>query len=97
MKASLQADDSTGAVSHRPSLTRPPTRGIQMTVGTSMFLIAVGAILRYAVTSRVSGIDLRTAGTILLVAGIVGLVISLFLTASGRSQGVSSSATGDGS
>jgi hypothetical protein len=68
-----------------------------MTVGTSMFLIAAGAILRYAVTSRVAGIDLRTAGTILLVVGIVGLVISLFLVASGRSQGVSSSAAGDGS
>jgi uncharacterized protein DUF6458 len=68
-----------------------------MTVGTSMFLIAVGAILRYAVTSRVAGIDLRTAGTILLVVGIVGLVISLFLGPSGRAQGVSSSATGDGS
>jgi hypothetical protein len=45
----------------------------------------------------VAGIDLRTAGTILLVVGIVGLVISLFLVASGRSQGVSSSAAGDGS
>jgi hypothetical protein len=68
-----------------------------MTVGTSMFLIAAGAILRYAVTSRVAGIDLRTAGTILLLVGIGGLVISLFVVASGRSRGVSSSAAGDGS
>jgi hypothetical protein len=66
-----------------------------MTIGTSMFLIAVGAILRYAVTIRVAGIDLRTAGVILLVVGIAGLVISLFLMA--RSRGLPSSPTGDAS
>jgi len=40
-------------------------------------LIAVGAILKYAVTERVSGIELDTVGLILMVVGIVGLVISL--------------------
>jgi hypothetical protein len=68
-----------------------------MTVGTSMSLIAVGAILRYAVTTRVAGIDLRTAGVILLVVGIVGLGISLFLVARSRSQGAPPSPTGDAS
>lgn len=48
-----------------------------MSVGTSIFLIAVGAILRYAVTASVSGIELTTVGLILMVAGAVGLVISL--------------------
>ncbi|MEA2322457.1 MAG: hypothetical protein QOD81_2307, partial [Solirubrobacteraceae bacterium] len=33
-----------------------------MTIGTSLFVIALGAILRYAVTGRVPGIDLQTAG-----------------------------------
>jgi hypothetical protein len=66
-----------------------------MTVGTSMFLIAVGAILRYAVTVRVAGIDLRAAGVILLVVGIAALVISLFLVA--RSRGVPSSPRGGAS
>ena len=42
-----------------------------------MFLIAVGAILRYAVTATVSGIDLTTVGLILMIVGIVGLVLSL--------------------
>jgi uncharacterized membrane protein HdeD (DUF308 family) len=50
-----------------------------MTIGASLFLIAVGAILKYAVTATVAGIDLQTAGLILMVIGVVGLVIGLFL------------------
>jgi hypothetical protein len=46
-------------------------------LGTSIFLIAVGAILRYAVTATVSGIDLTTVGLILMIVGAAGLVISL--------------------
>lgn len=42
-------------------------------------LIAVGAILKWAVNADVSGIELTTVGTILLIVGIVGLVISLLL------------------
>jgi hypothetical protein len=49
-----------------------------MTTGSSIFLIAVGAILRYAVTATVSGISLQTIGLILIIAGILGLVLSLF-------------------
>jgi len=48
-----------------------------MGIGTSIFLIAIGAILRFAVTATVSGIDIATVGTILLVVGIIGLLISL--------------------
>jgi Domain of unknown function (DUF6458) len=48
-----------------------------MPTGTSIFLIAVGAILRYAVTSTVSGISLSTVGLILMIVGILGLVMSL--------------------
>jgi TRAP-type C4-dicarboxylate transport system permease small subunit len=48
-----------------------------MPTGTSIFLIAVGAILRYAVTATVSGISLATVGLILMIVGILGLVISL--------------------
>jgi hypothetical protein len=47
-----------------------------MTIGTSLFLIAIGAILRYAVTvDAVAGIDLDTAGLILMLVGAVGFVI----------------------
>ncbi|HEY5287810.1 MAG TPA: DUF6458 family protein [Solirubrobacteraceae bacterium] len=48
-----------------------------MTYGTSLFLIAVGAILRYAVTATVSGINLQTVGLVLIVVGVVGLLFSL--------------------
>jgi Domain of unknown function (DUF6458) len=48
-----------------------------MSIGTSIFLIAVGAILRYAVTASVTGISLSTVGLILMIVGIVGLLISL--------------------
>jgi hypothetical protein len=52
-----------------------------MTVGASIFLIAVGAILRYAVTTTVAGIDIQTVGLILMIAGIIGLLIGLFILA----------------
>jgi heme/copper-type cytochrome/quinol oxidase subunit 2 len=55
-----------------------------MTVGGSIFLVAVGAILRYAVTDSISGIDLATVGLILMIAGILGLVIGLFMYVSAR-------------
>ncbi len=51
-----------------------------MTMGTSILLIAVGAILRYAVTATVSGVSLTTVGLILMIVGILGLVLSLFYT-----------------
>jgi Domain of unknown function (DUF6458) len=51
-----------------------------MTIGTSLFLIALGAILRYAVTSSVDWINIQTVGLILLVIGVIGFVISLAWT-----------------
>jgi hypothetical protein len=51
---------------------------VAMTTGTSLFFIAVGAILRYAVTASVSGVSLQTVGLILIIIGIAGLVLSLF-------------------
>ncbi|HLH65691.1 MAG TPA: DUF6458 family protein [Solirubrobacteraceae bacterium] len=48
-----------------------------MTAGASLVLIAIGAILRYAVTRSVSGVDLRVVGLVLMIVGIVGLVLSL--------------------
>jgi predicted MFS family arabinose efflux permease len=52
-------------------------------IGTSIFLIAAGAILRYAVDFEITGIEIHTVGLILMLVGIAGLVISLavmFLT-----------------
>jgi hypothetical protein len=60
-----------------------------MTIGASIFLIAVGAILKYAVDVTVSGIEIQTIGLILMIAGVVGLVIGLFLlTQADRRRGV---------
>jgi uncharacterized membrane protein len=50
-----------------------------MQIGTSILLIAIGAILKFAVTATVSGISLATVGVILLVVGIIGLVLSLMM------------------
>lgn len=55
-----------------------------MTIGSSIFLIAVGAILRYAVTATVSGIDIQVVGLILMIAGVIGLVVGLFMMTAGR-------------
>jgi hypothetical protein len=55
-----------------------------MTIGASLLLIAVGAILKYAVTFHVSGVDIHVVGLILMIAGIVGLVLGLFLLFAGR-------------
>jgi Domain of unknown function (DUF6458) len=51
-----------------------------MGIGMSIFLIAVGAILRYAVDFEVTGVEIHTVGLILMVVGIIGLVISLAVT-----------------
>ena len=48
-----------------------------MGLGTSIFLIAVGAILRFAVSVSTTGFNIHTIGLILMIVGIVGLVISL--------------------
>ena len=48
-----------------------------MGIGTSIFLIALGAILKYAVTADVSGVELETVGLILMVVGVIGLLLSI--------------------
>lgn len=48
-----------------------------MSIGVSLFLIAVGAVLRYAVTANVQGIRIQTVGLILMIVGIIGLAVSL--------------------
>jgi hypothetical protein len=49
-----------------------------MYTGVSLFLIALGAVLAFAVTATVAGISIQTAGVILMIVGGIGLVISLF-------------------
>ena len=51
-----------------------------MTIGTSLFLIAVGAILRYAVHDSIKAVDLATVGLILIIVGAFGLLLGIYLT-----------------
>lgn len=48
-----------------------------MGLGTSLFLIALGAVLRFAVSVSTHGFSLHTIGVILMVIGAIGLIISL--------------------
>ena len=50
-----------------------------MSFGASLFLIAVGAILHFAVTATLAGIDIQVVGTILMIIGVIGFAISLWL------------------
>lgn len=55
-----------------------------MTIGSSLFLIAVGGILKYAVTATVAGFSIQNAGVILIVAGVVGLIVGLLFVVRAR-------------
>ncbi|MGZ4249119.1 MAG: hypothetical protein ACXVUE_12545 [Solirubrobacteraceae bacterium] len=59
-----------------------------MTIGASLCLIAVGAILKWAITAHVEGVNLQNMGVILMVVGGVGLALGLFLLVSTRSRGI---------
>ena len=55
-----------------------------MSIGFSLFALAVGAILKFAVTAHVAGISISTVGVILMVVGAIGLIVSLWMTLAGR-------------
>jgi hypothetical protein len=70
---------SSGAVGE--GFQRPRSEQDQgMTIGTSLFLIAVGAILRYAVQDTWKAVDIPTVGLILMIVGFFGLILGLYLT-----------------
>ncbi len=50
-----------------------------MGIGASVFLIAIGAILTFAVNATVSGIDINVVGVILMVAGAAGLAVTMLV------------------
>lgn len=53
-----------------------------MGIGTSIFLFALGAILRFAVTAQADGIDLQTVGSILMIVGVIGALFSMMFWSS---------------
>jgi hypothetical protein len=54
-----------------------------MAIGTSIALIAIGAILRFAVDFEITGIQIHTVGLILMIVGILGLAIGLVMMLAG--------------
>ena len=53
-----------------------------MSIGFSLFLVAVGAILAWAVTYSVAGIDIKIVGVILIAVGLAGVALSLLFWSS---------------
>ena len=53
-----------------------------MGIGISLLVVAAGAILRYALTTSVNGIDVHTVGVILMLAGGLGMVLSILFWSS---------------
>lgn len=57
-----------------------------MSLGAGIFLLAVGAILAFAVRANVPGVDLTTVGYILMIAGAVGIILGLVVMSRRRSS-----------
>jgi hypothetical protein len=51
-----------------------------MTIGAAIVLIAIGAVLKWAVTAHVTGFDIQTAGTVVFIVGLAGLVLAILYT-----------------
>jgi hypothetical protein len=59
-----------------------------MGIGVSIFLIAVGAILTFAVDATLSGVSIQTIGIILMIAGALGLIVTMLVFGPRRRAGV---------
>lgn len=55
-----------------------------MTIGGSIALIVIGAILRFGITWKPVNVDLQVIGLILMIAGGLGLIVSLVVLATRR-------------
>ena len=65
-----------------------------MGIGASVFLIAVGAILTFALHVHVGGVDVQTIGWILMAAGALGLIVTLLVWSGRRRRTVVEDPTG---
>jgi predicted tellurium resistance membrane protein TerC len=48
-----------------------------MSIGAAIVLIAIGAVMKWAVTAHVNGFDIQTAGTVVFIVGLAGLVLAV--------------------
>ena len=67
-----------------------------MSIGGSVFLIAAGAILRYAIKDTLDWVNLDVVGLVLMIAGALGLVLSLIWAALASRRPVGTSRYDDG-
>ena len=67
-----------------------------MGIGFSIFLLAVGAILTFAVDATVAGIDIEVVGVILMAAGALGLILTMVVFTPRRNRSVTATHTVDG-
>jgi len=58
-----------------------------MGIGVSIFLIAVGAILAFAVEYDINGLDIAVVGFILMIVGLIGLIMTAFIFGPRRAAG----------
>jgi hypothetical protein len=58
-----------------------------MSLGASLFLLAVGAVLTFAVEAEVAGLDIDTVGIILMIVGAIGLLFSIVWMSRTRAAG----------
>jgi hypothetical protein len=59
----------------------------EMTMGTGLVLVAIGAILRYAVKDEWDAVDLTTVGLILMIVGAVAFIVGAIYAFSSRTPG----------
>jgi hypothetical protein len=67
-----------------------------MGIGFSILLLAIGAILAFAVNATVAGLDISIVGWILMVAGLIGLVLTMVVLAPRRRHTVTDTTTSPG-
>jgi Domain of unknown function (DUF6458) len=67
-----------------------------MGISLSILLVAVGAVLTWAVSAEVSGLDITAVGVILMIVGIAGLLVSLVFWSSWGGFGSRDAAAGGG-
>ena len=67
-----------------------------MGIGFSILLLAVGAILTFAVDATVAGLDITVVGAILMAAGALGIVLTMVVFTPRRNRSVTATHTVDG-
>jgi Domain of unknown function (DUF6458) len=55
-----------------------------MGIGAGLFLVAIGAVLTFAVNATVSGVNIQTIGVILMIVGVLGIILDLVIFAPRR-------------